>query len=119
VVCSKDDFVKGVLRHKSLKFLGLISYSIYLSHEFVLWICNQFVRMVLRRPEVVVEGNSTPQLSAIGALIWQLIAVTATLLLSALVFRYVEDPCRLKSKEFVRRRMTPDGRRTRVAVNQG
>jgi len=28
VVCSKDDFAKGIWRHKSLRFLGLISYSI-------------------------------------------------------------------------------------------
>jgi peptidoglycan/LPS O-acetylase OafA/YrhL len=105
VVCSGDDFGKALLRHKFLRFLGLISYSIYMSHIFVLWVCNQFVRVVLRMPEAMVEGISTPQMSFLGALLWQVIAVAATILLSTLVFKYVEDPFRLKSKEFARRRM--------------
>jgi len=107
VVCSGDDFVKAFLRHRSLKFLGLISYSVYMSHTFVLWVCNQFVRVVLRRPEVITDGISTPHMSLPGALLWYGIAIAATILLSTLVFKYVEDPYRLKSKEFARRFTTP------------
>jgi peptidoglycan/LPS O-acetylase OafA/YrhL len=118
VVCSKDDSTKGILRHKWLKFLGLVSYSIYMSHIFVLWICNQFVRVVLREPEAIVGGISTPQMSLFGGLLWQGIAVAGTILLSAMVFRYIEDPYRLKSKEFARRIFTPRGGFVRVAVVQ-
>jgi peptidoglycan/LPS O-acetylase OafA/YrhL len=118
VVCSGDDYAKGMLRHRSLKFLGLISYSIYMSHAFVLWVCNQFVRVVLRRPEAMAEGISTPQLSLFGAVLWSAIAVGGTILLSFLVFKYVEDPFRLKSKEFARRFMTPSIALGRVAVVQ-
>jgi peptidoglycan/LPS O-acetylase OafA/YrhL len=106
VVCSRDDATKAILRHPWLKFLGLVSYSIYMSHTFVLWVCNQFVRVVLHRPEAVVEGVSTPQLSTVGALLWYAIAVAGTILLSAWVFKYVEDPFRLKSKDVARRFMT-------------
>ena len=118
VVCSRDDLAKGVLRHKSLKFLGLISYSIYMSHSFVLWVCNQFVRVVLRRPEAIAEGISTPQLSLFGAFLWHGIAIAGTILVSALVFKYIEDPFRLRSKEFARRFMTPSRGLVRVAVVQ-
>jgi peptidoglycan/LPS O-acetylase OafA/YrhL len=118
VVCSGDDYAKRLLGHKSLKFLGLVSYSIYMSHTFVLWVCNQFVRVVLRRPEAIVDGISTPQLSLWGALLWHAIALACTILLSALVFKYVEDPFRLKSKEFARRFMTPSRGPVRVAVAQ-
>jgi len=106
------------LRHRALKFLGLVSYSIYMSHTFVLWVCNQFVRVVLRRPEAIVDGISTPQMSIYGALLWQVIAVAGTILVSALVFKYVEDPCRLKSKEIARRFMTPRRGFAPVAVVQ-
>jgi peptidoglycan/LPS O-acetylase OafA/YrhL len=109
VVCSRDDYAKRILRHGSLKFLGLVSYSIYMSHTLVLWVCNQFVRLVLHRPEAIVDGISTPQLSLPGAFVWAAIAIACTILLSAMVYRYVEDPCRLKSKDFVRRFMTPRG----------
>jgi peptidoglycan/LPS O-acetylase OafA/YrhL len=118
VVCSRHDYTKRVLGHRSLKFLGLISYSIYMSHIFVLWVCNQFVRVVLRRPEAVADGISTPQLSLFGALLWYAIAVAATILLSALVYKFIEDPFRLKSKEFARRFMTPSRGPVRVAVVQ-
>jgi peptidoglycan/LPS O-acetylase OafA/YrhL len=106
VVCSKNDFGKAVLRGKFLRFLGLISYSIYMSHTFVLWICNQIVRVVLRRPESIADGISTPQLSLWVACLWYGLAVGATIALSAVVFKYVEDPFRMKSKEFARRYMT-------------
>jgi peptidoglycan/LPS O-acetylase OafA/YrhL len=105
VVCSRDDYAKRALRHKSLKFLGLISYSLYMSHTFILLVCNQFVRVVARRPEAIVEGISTPQLSLFEAFFWNAVVVVGTILVSALVFKYVEDPCRLKSKEFVGRFM--------------
>lgn len=118
VVCSRDDRAKAVLRHGSLRFLGLISYSIYMSHTFVLWVCNQFVRVVLRRPEAIVAGISTPQLSLSGALLWHLIALAGTILLSAVVFKYIEDPCRLKSKDLARRLVTPDSAPVRIAVAQ-
>ena len=103
VVCSGDDLVKGALRHKSLKFLGLISYSIYMSHTFVLWVSNQFVRVALHRPEAIADGISTPQLPFVGALLAECLSVAATIGISTLVFKYVEDPFRLKSKEFARR----------------
>ena len=118
VVCSRDDAAKAVLRHPSLKFLGLVSYSIYMSHTFVLWVCNQMVRVVLRRPEALVEGISTPQLSLSGALLWYAIAVAGTILLSALVFKYVEDPFRLKSKELARRFMSPSRGPAPIAAAQ-
>lgn len=106
IVASPDDSLKAVLRHPWLKFLGLISYSIYMSHTFVLWCCNQFVRVVLRRPEAVIDGISTPQLPFWGGMLWAVAAVVFTILLSALVFKYVEDPWRLKSKELVRKYMS-------------
>jgi peptidoglycan/LPS O-acetylase OafA/YrhL len=89
-----------------------------MSHIFVLWVCNQFVRVVLRRPEAIVEGVSTPQLSLLGSLLWYAIALAGTILLSAWVFKYVEDPFRLKSKELARRFMTPGRGPVRVVVVQ-
>jgi peptidoglycan/LPS O-acetylase OafA/YrhL len=73
---------------------------------------------VLRRPEAVVEGISTPQLSLPGALLWYAIATTGTILLSAWVFTYVEDPFRLKSKDLARRFMTASRGPARVAAAQ-
>jgi peptidoglycan/LPS O-acetylase OafA/YrhL len=64
------------------------------------------MRVVLRRPESIADGISTPQLSLWVACVWYGVAVGATLALSALVFKYVEDPFRIKSKELARCYMT-------------
>lgn len=115
VVSSPDDHGKAALRHPWLKFLGLVSYSIYMSHEFVLWCCNQFVRVVLRAPEAVIDGVSAPQLPLWAALTMSALAVGGTILLSAIVFRFVEDPWRLKFRDFVRTHMSRlDGRRPHI-----
>jgi peptidoglycan/LPS O-acetylase OafA/YrhL len=115
LVASPDGIVKAVLRHRSFKFLGLISYSIYMSHTFVLWCCNQFVRVVLKIPEAAVDGISTPQLSLWGALAWYGIAVAGTIVLSAITFKYIEDPWRLRCRDFVRNYMS---RRASVAAER-
>ena len=88
VVCSSDGYTKRILRHPVLEFFGLVSYSIYMSHSFVLWVCNQFVRVVLKRPEALVDGISTPQLSLWGSLLWYAIALGSTIGLSAVVFKF-------------------------------
>jgi peptidoglycan/LPS O-acetylase OafA/YrhL len=118
VVGSPDGITKRILRHRALRFLGLLSYSIYMSHTLVLWGCNQFVRVVLHRPEAVIDGISTPQLSLPGALLWYAVAIAATLLLSTWVFYRIEDPLRLKSKDFARRHMSGGERPLRAAIAQ-
>ena len=105
VICSRDDFAKIILR-EGAEVSRLISYSIYMSHIFVLWICNQFVRLALRRPESIADGISTPQLSLWAACLWYGMALGGTIGLSSLAFKFVENPYRLKSKEFARRYVT-------------
>jgi peptidoglycan/LPS O-acetylase OafA/YrhL len=118
VVGSREGFTKRLLRQRALKFLGLLSYSIYMSHSLILWVCNQFVRVVLHRPEALVSGISTPQLSLLGALLWCAIAIASTLLVSTWVFYRIEDPLRLKSKELARRYWGARGGPLRAAIAQ-
>jgi peptidoglycan/LPS O-acetylase OafA/YrhL len=89
-----------------------------MSHIFVLWVCNQFLRVVLHRPEGIADGISTPQLSVLSALLWEGIAVAGTILVSTQVFKYVENPCRLKSKELARRFMPANRGLVRAGVVQ-
>jgi peptidoglycan/LPS O-acetylase OafA/YrhL len=55
---SEDGTVRKILRNSILKKLGLLSYSIYMSHFFILWVVTQFIRVVLKRPEIIIKGES-------------------------------------------------------------
>jgi len=100
LVLSEDSFLKKILRLNIFKSLGEISYSIYMSHFLILWIANQFIRVVLKYPEVIIKGDSFPQLTVSEAVIAYLIVITATILTSKLTFRYIEKPLREKSRVF-------------------
>lgn len=105
LVVSKDGFIKRVLRLKMFRSLGEISYSIYMSHFLILWIANQFIRVVLKYPETVINGNSYPHLSMMQAVVAYILVIAITLLASKLIFRFIEKPFREKSRIFAFRKM--------------
>lgn len=105
LVKSKDGFVKKILRLGIFKRLGEISYSIYMSHFLILWIANQFIRVVLKRPETVINGESFPQLTFNETIIAYIIVISATLLTSMFTYKFVEKPFRERSRAFAFRKM--------------
>lgn len=105
LVKSKDGFVKKILRLGIFKRLGEISYSIYMSHFLILWIANQFIRIVLKRPEAIVNGESFPQLTIVETIIAYIIVISATLLTSMFTYKFVEKPFRERSRAFAFNKM--------------
>ncbi|MGC3982239.1 MAG: acyltransferase [Steroidobacteraceae bacterium] len=103
VILGKEGIFRSMLRNKVLVFLGLISYSVYMSHFCVLWAFNIFIRVIFKRPEAMTSGVSYPQLTVWEASLASLLAVAATLILSTIVFKTIEDPMRRKSRDWVRK----------------
>lgn len=101
VVLAEGGVIKRMLNLKVLTWLGTISYSMYMSHGAVEWVANQFIRVVLKKPEtVMIEGNAFPALSTSETLIAIAIILTTVLVVSSLVYRWVEKPFREKSRQF-------------------
>jgi peptidoglycan/LPS O-acetylase OafA/YrhL len=98
IVHAREGWFRAILRSRPLAYLGLISYSLYMSHAFVLFCCNQFIRVILKRPEAMTAGTSFPQLTGGEACASYFVALGVTIALSSIVFRLVEDPCRRKSR---------------------
>jgi peptidoglycan/LPS O-acetylase OafA/YrhL len=98
VVNGGEEITKRVLRTKFLAWLGLISYSVYMTHLAVLWLFIQVHRVILKRPETLVTGKSVPQLSVIEAGVTYVVAIFLIMVVSALTYRYIEAPCRRKSR---------------------
>lgn len=95
---SKANIVHTVLTRRPLVLLGAISYSLYMGHGLVLWIAKQFVRLVLKAPEVMIEGKAVPQLDALGASLVYAGVLVGSLALSVAVYVLIEKPLREKSR---------------------
>jgi peptidoglycan/LPS O-acetylase OafA/YrhL len=100
LVLSKNGILKTILRFRFLTWLGAVSYSVYMSHGAILWVVNQVIRVVLKKPELAVDGFSTPQLSQPEALFACVVVVSVVLIVSAFVYNFIEKPMREKSRRF-------------------
>lgn len=99
IVLTRNGYLNNLLKFQILTWLGSISYSLYMSHFIVIWLSNQFIRLVLKKPEILREGQSLPQLSNIETVTACLIIIVATLLVASLVYQFVERPMREKSRK--------------------
>jgi len=80
--------------------LGSVSYAVYMSHEAILWITNQFIRVILKKPEIIILNQSIPQLNTIETLMAWGVVTLILFILSTLVYRFIERPMREKSRRF-------------------
>ena len=101
LVGSRDTPLHTVFSHPSLLWLGTISYSLYMSHVTVLWAINAFVRVILRRPEVQIDGQMTPQLGSLEAIGAGLLAILVCIMFAGIVYSWVEAPGRRWSRRLV------------------
>lgn len=92
--------VRG-LNLRPLRFLGMISYALYMAHPLVIWVANQVVRVVLRVPERMVGGGMVPELSTAQAWVIYPAVVALVLAVSTLTYYLIEAPCRHYSRKRV------------------
>ena len=106
LVLSKKGMLKNFLNLKFLTWLGSISYAVYMSHSVIIWTINNIIRVILKKPELIIGGQSIPQLSEINTFIAGALIVTLVLLVSKLVFDFIEKPMRKKSRSFAFNKLT-------------
>ena len=93
--------INRILTLPPFLWLGQISYSIYLTHVAVLWFFTQFMRVVLKVPAVMQNGEAVITPPPGMANVFLLSAVAAVLLFSHLSNRYIENYFRLKSRQWL------------------
>lgn len=97
---SKNGYLNRILNLNMLTWLGSVSYALYMSHAAILWTANQVFRVILKRSEILVKGQSTPQLNNIETLAaWCAVTLTA-LSVAFFVYKFIEKPMREKSRRF-------------------
>jgi peptidoglycan/LPS O-acetylase OafA/YrhL len=106
LVLSKNSYLNNLLNNKILTFLGAISYSIYMSHSLIIWIFHQFFRVILKKKEIIVNGQNIPQLSTTETLIAWITITIIVMFISIIVYRLIERPLRQNSYLFSLKRFT-------------
>lgn len=102
MLLSREHFWKNIFLHPALVWLGTISFSLYMSHGFVLWFYQQVIRVLFHPPEVLIKGLSTPQFEFPLALALVIGFLATCLLVAELTYRLVEKPFREKSRAMVK-----------------
>jgi len=99
LVLSPDGLLNRILKFRLFTWLGAISYSIYMSHAAIVGATNQFLRLVLKAPQIIAaDGKNIPQLSENVAIIATIIFITVVLIVSTIVYNFFEKPLRDKSR---------------------
>jgi len=106
IVLSKKGYLNNLLNLKTLTWLGSISYALYMSHTAIIWFTNQFLRFFLRKPEIISKGKSISELNEVETVITFLVATSIILIVSSIVYKFIEKPFRAKSREFAFRKLS-------------
>lgn len=101
IVLSEDGMIKQMLRLPLFTWLGMISYSVYMSHSALLWLCNQVHRFIFKRSEISFGGRLVPQLTFAEALISYIVIIALLLYVADFVYHKLEKPYREKSRKVV------------------
>ena len=101
LLSNKIGIVKKFLNLNFFIWSGTLSYSVYMSHLSVLWVMNQFLRIILKKPEILDKnGTSIPQLTILETIIFCSISLILIYTLSLFAYKFVEKPIREKSRKF-------------------
>jgi peptidoglycan/LPS O-acetylase OafA/YrhL len=101
IALAPKGLLNTMLKHRVLTWLGVISYSVYMSHSFALWVTANMFKRVFKRPEVrALDGSWVLSLSATEAIAAISFTLLFVLAISQLTYRFIEQPTREKSRRF-------------------
>lgn len=96
----------GLLRQRPLVRLGELSYSIYMSHAFVIWAFTSVLkRTYTALPVRDALGKQTLALGFGESIVATAVVLMGVLLVSQLCNKYVENPGRVRARRYINRRI--------------
>jgi len=86
--------MSSVLKTSPMRFLGVVSYSVYMTHAIIVAMVENVFRYIIKLPVVAPEfaGSGRPPLDTPWAGLIALGTVILVLAVSALTYRYIEVP---------------------------
>jgi peptidoglycan/LPS O-acetylase OafA/YrhL len=91
----------AVLTSPPLRWLGKVSYSIYMVHAAIVWSLTQCLTVILKVPHVMIAGEAHVATSPLLGFLTLAIYIPMVLILSHFTFKWIEDPFRNKSRRLI------------------
>lgn len=102
LVLNTSGWLNNILSKKPLTWLGEVSYSVYMSHVFIIWVATNFLKRVLKRTEVQgLYGAWAAPLSLFETLVAVTIIVFLIFITSQILYLRFEKPFREWSRGFI------------------
>lgn len=101
IVRCRDGWAMTMLNSKALTFLGAISYSLYMSHSLIIWGFEFAFLKILGFPATRVDGKLAINLTLYEAAVTFTAFMFLVLLISYVLYRFVEQPMRELSRRIV------------------
>ncbi len=99
IALSPDHPISKILNIKVFRWLGKISYSIYMSHASILWVFTQFLKVVLKIPFTSIDKDLVIQTSYGVGSIALILALITIISISHFSYKYIEDYYRRRAKD--------------------
>lgn len=102
LVLAPDGYLNSVLKMKPLVWLGEMSFSIYMSHYFVLSLVTSYFKRILQYPDVLnVTGVWVPSFSTFTSVCALILFLLLTILVAEFVHVFLEVPLRRKVRDYI------------------
>jgi len=102
LVLGPGGYLGWFLSGKIFVWLGSISYSLYMSHVFVIYLTEQILRRLIGFRPAVEGGQFSLQVPIWSAVVAYGVTILVILLISQIVHECIEKPAREKSRQIVR-----------------
>jgi len=111
VALQPSDMLHDVLSCRPLRWLGRVSYSVYMVHAALLWVISELLLATGRYQRVQFADGHLINTSPYVGLIALVCYVTCVLLVSQLTYQWIEEPFRLLSRRALGQgnQVKPDG----------
>lgn len=102
LILTPTGWLNSIMSNKVFVWLGEISYSVYMSHAFIIWGVSNFFKRLVQRPEIQRADGSWAALLSIPETIAAMFVVSILVLfISHLLYVFIERPLRNRARNYV------------------